>query len=38
MTQSHKTVKHTQSNSWVCLTIPWDQVFKRLNSLEIDIG
>ena len=30
-------VKHTQSNSWVCLTIPWDQVFKELNSLDIYI-
>ena len=27
----------TQSNSWVCLTIPWDQVFKGLNTLEIDM-
>ena len=24
----HKIVKYTQSNSWVCLEVPWDQIFK----------
>ena len=25
-------------NFWVCLAIPWDQVFKGLESLVINIG
>ena len=29
---------NTQSNSWVCLTIPWHLVFTGLNRLEINIG
>ena len=36
-TRCHKIVKHTQSDSWIFLTIPWGQVFKGLNSLEINI-
>ena len=36
-TRCHKIVKHAQSDSWIFLTIPWDQVFKGLNSLEINI-
>ena len=37
-TRCHKIVKHAQSDSWIFLTIPWDQVFKGLNSLEINIS
>ena len=33
-----KIEKHTQSNSWVCLIIPWDQVFKGLNMITLEKG